>query len=90
ISWWHVRDDPLMTNGVTIADTAYIPGLSINGRDEREFWQGQTDDAIGGRHRSKSVNVGYLDGHVERQDAEELLVEKEGNGYPNRRPLWEP
>jgi len=89
ISWWHVRSDPLMTDSAAIADTAYIPGLSIN--KEREFWQGQANDAKLGRHGGKTVNVGYLDGHAERRKAEDLLVEKgDAENYPNRNPLWEP
>jgi len=88
ISWWHVRDDPLMKESARIADTAYVPGLSVN--KEREFWQGQAGDAIAGRHPNKKVNVGFLDGHSERQSAEKLLVDKVGEAYPNRSPLWEP
>jgi prepilin-type N-terminal cleavage/methylation domain-containing protein/prepilin-type processing-associated H-X9-DG protein len=88
ICWWHVRDDPLM-DGAAIADTAYIPGLSIN--KDRELWPGQIDDAKAGRHPNKTVNVGFLDGHVERKKADDLLVEKiKEDKYRNLSPLWEP
>lgn len=89
ICWWHVRDDPLMDDGAAIADTAYIPGLSIN--KDREFWPGQIDDAKGGRHPNKTVNIGFLDGHADKKKADDLLVEKiEEDKYRNLSPLWEP
>jgi prepilin-type N-terminal cleavage/methylation domain-containing protein/prepilin-type processing-associated H-X9-DG protein len=89
ICWWHVRDDPLMDDAARIEDTAYIPGLSIN--KDREFWPGQIDDAKMGRHPNKTVNVGFLDGHAERKNADDLLVEKiEEDKYRNLSPLWEP
>jgi prepilin-type processing-associated H-X9-DG protein len=71
-----------------IEDTAYVPGLSIN--KDRHFWSGQEEDAIGGRHPNKKVNVGYSDGHLAIMKADELLVEKNGNGYKNRSPTWLP
>lgn len=89
ICWWHVRDDPLMDDAAAIADTAYIPGLSIN--KDREFRPGQMDDAKLGRHPNRTVNVGFLDGHVDNKNADELLVEKiEEDKYRNLSPLWEP
>ena len=89
ICWWQVRDDPLMelqTN--SIADTAYVPGLSIN--QARDLLPGQIDDAVDGRHPGKTVNVGYLDGHVAREKAEDLLVEKAEDGSYRNLSLWEP
>lgn len=89
ISWWQARDDPLADESATIADTAYIPGLRIN--KERELWTEQLDDAKGGRHPTKKVNVGYVDGHAESKPADDLLVEKTAeNEYNNLSPLWEP
>ncbi len=90
VCWWQARDDPLMelASG-SIADTAYIPGLSIN--QERELRPGQGNDAKNGRHPGKTVNVGYVDGHVERKKADDLLVRKTGEEtYNNLTPLWEP
>ena len=89
ICWWQTRDDPLMTESSRAEYTAYVPGMSIN--RERTFMQGQDDDARGGRHPGKTVNVGFLDGHAERKGADELLVEKIGeDSYRNLAPLWEP
>jgi prepilin-type processing-associated H-X9-DG protein/prepilin-type N-terminal cleavage/methylation domain-containing protein len=89
ISWLQARDDPLASDSDTVADTAYIPGLRIN--KERELWPEQQDDAKGGRHPNKTVNVGYVDGHAESKPADDLLVEKAGeNQYDNLSPLWEP
>lgn len=89
ISWWHCRDDPLMTSSSSIADTAYIPGMTIN--KNREFLAGQTDDAISGRHPDKTVNVGFADGHVERKKADDLAVTKiDEETYKNLSPLWDP
>jgi prepilin-type N-terminal cleavage/methylation domain-containing protein/prepilin-type processing-associated H-X9-DG protein len=87
--WWQARDDPLMDfSGGTLEDTAYIPGMKTN--KQRVLEQGQADDAIWGRHPSKTVNVGYVDGHAARSPADALLVEKTGEDqYHNRTPLWE-
>jgi prepilin-type N-terminal cleavage/methylation domain-containing protein/prepilin-type processing-associated H-X9-DG protein len=69
--------------------TSYIPGLSTN--KERELHLVQNTDAIEGRHPEHTVNVGYVDGHVEKRKADDLLVEQteEGN-YTNRNSLWNP
>lgn len=88
ISWWHVTDVPPMSLGSSIEDNAYVPGLEIN--KEKTLWPDQRWDAIIGRHPKKKVNVGYVDGHVERRQAEELFVEKTETGYNNRYPLWRP
>jgi len=91
ISWWHAADIPPVALGnSTIEDTAYIPGLKIN--KDRLFWLGggQNYDALYGRHPSKTVNIGYLDGHVARSIADDLLVEKSSEGYKNLVPVWCP
>jgi prepilin-type processing-associated H-X9-DG protein/prepilin-type N-terminal cleavage/methylation domain-containing protein len=89
INWRHAADFPPTPLGNSeIEDTAYVPGLKIN--KNRLFWTGgaQNYDAIYGRHPRKTVNVGFLDGHVERCPADDLLVEKTPDGYKNRVPLW--
>ena len=89
INWWHATDVPPVSLGSTIIeDTAYVPGLWIN--KERDLWPGQEYDAINGRHPNKTVNVGFADSHVSRKKADDLLVEKTGNDYKNRSPLWLP
>jgi prepilin-type N-terminal cleavage/methylation domain-containing protein/prepilin-type processing-associated H-X9-DG protein len=88
ISWWHATDKPPIPLGATIEDTAYIPGLRIN--RERDLWPGQEEDAIDGRHPNKTINVGFVDGHISRVKADYLFVEKTDAGYNNRHPLWVP
>jgi prepilin-type processing-associated H-X9-DG protein len=89
ISWWHATDAPPVALGnAIIEDTAYIPGLGIN--KKRDFWPGQEEDAINGRHPNKTVNVGFADGHTSRSKANDLLVEKINDGYRNKTPLWVP
>ena len=88
ISWWHVTDIPPVLLGSTIEDTAYIPGLQIN--KEKTLWPGQEWDAINGRHPNKTVNVGFMDGHISRQKANDLFVEKIAEDYKNKSPLWQP
>jgi len=89
ITWWHAADEPPASLGNTIIeDTAYIPGLWIN--KERDLWPGQEQDAIYGRHPNKTVNVGFADGHVSRTKADDLFVEKIGDDYKNKSPLWVP
>jgi prepilin-type N-terminal cleavage/methylation domain-containing protein/prepilin-type processing-associated H-X9-DG protein len=89
ISWWHAADKPPVDLGNTIIeDTAYIPGLWIN--KDRKLWPGQERDAIYGRHPNKTVNVGFVDSHVSRTKADDLFVEKTGDDYRNKSPLWVP
>ena len=88
ISWWHVTDVPPILFGSTIENAAYVPGLKIN--KKKDLWPGQELDAINGRHMNKSVNVGFVDGHVNRTKADDLLVEKIKDVYKNRCPLWQP
>jgi prepilin-type processing-associated H-X9-DG protein len=66
----------------------YVPGMAIN--QERTFSPDFVRDALNGRHPSKSVNAGFVDGHVSRLKADELFVEKTGDDYKNLSPLWVP
>ena len=69
--------------------TSYIPGLSTN--KDRELHLVQQDDAVNGRHPNQTVNVAYVDGHVEQRKADDLLVTQTEEGqYSNRTPLWKP
>ena len=67
---------------------SYIPGLKIN--TDKTIWPGQEEDAIIGRHPNKTVNVGFADGHINRLNADTLLVEKTDGDYSNLIPLWLP
>jgi len=64
----------------------YVPGLLIN--EDRNIFPGQEADAKEGRHLNKSINVGFVDCHVRRLKAIDLLVEKIDGEYYNRTPLW--
>ena len=66
----------------------YVPGLRIN--HNRVICTGQKGDALYGRHLNKSINVGFVDGHVSCLNADELLVEEIEGEYSNRSPLWQP
>lgn len=92
INWWHVTTEPPGTFSTRIEDTAYIPGLPINLEinKKRTFWPEQQKDAIGDRHPSKTVNIGFADSHVAKTKATELIVEKNGESYKNHQPLWRP
>lgn len=89
INWWHVTNILAFTlRSKPIEDTAYIPGLEIN--SVRNLLVGQLQDAINGRHPNKTVNVGFVDGHISRTKADSLLVEENNDRYKNRSPLWAP
>jgi prepilin-type N-terminal cleavage/methylation domain-containing protein/prepilin-type processing-associated H-X9-DG protein len=93
ITWWHVMEEPPTELVKEFGNefTAYIPGLSMN--KNRDLWYYQIDDAIKGRHPGKTVNTGFVDGHMERKKAAFFLVEplaSEPNQYHNLSPLWEP
>jgi prepilin-type N-terminal cleavage/methylation domain-containing protein/prepilin-type processing-associated H-X9-DG protein len=86
VCWWQATAEPpapIVQND--IGDTSYIPGLAIN--KDRALWPGLSEDAISGRHPNKGVNVGFADGHCERREARDLLVEETEEGYTNTL-LW--
>lgn len=86
INWWHATLD--LPEPLSPEDRSYVPGMKIN--TERGIYPGQGHDAIGGRHLSRTVNIGFADSHVENRKADELLVEKVQERYENRSPLWRP
>ncbi len=88
LCWWNAMADPPVPfeEDYYIEDTSYIPGLEIN--KDKMLRPGQTSDAVGGRHPSKTVNVGFADGHVARVPARELLVEKIGDEKYTNTLLW--
>lgn len=87
IGWMHAAEEPLVKPGLFNEDSAYVPGLEAN-RDKNLGLR--RDDAVYGRHPNKTVNVGLVDGHVDRQKAQELLVEKSDQGKWDSTPLWMP
>jgi prepilin-type processing-associated H-X9-DG protein/prepilin-type N-terminal cleavage/methylation domain-containing protein len=88
ICWWHAAKAPPVTFGSSIQDTAYVPGLEING--QKTLWPGQKRDAIGGRHPNQTVNIAFADAHVERRKARDLLVPETDAGGWDYSPLWSP
>lgn len=89
ISWRHATNNPPVPLGYSpIADTSYVPGLWINENRNLKPWQKY--DAINGRHPKKTVNVGFVDGHMSRKNTDDLFVEKTGTDYKNKSPLWAP
>lgn len=49
----------------------YIPGLRAN--EQYAINPNQINDAVNGRHHNKTVNIVFLDGHVGREPANNLL-----------------
>lgn len=93
VCWWDtIAEPPHRYSGTLAVGTAYMPGLAVN--KDKELLPGQIDDAIGGRHPNKTVNVAFADGHVDRTKAETLAVEQtceaDEQTYRNRTPLWIP
>ena len=58
--------------------------------EQKDRWPVKQDDALEGRHPGKKVNVGFADGHVSREKADGLFVEKTADSYKNLKPLWRP
>lgn len=88
VNWWHTTESPPESLDSMIEYRAYIPGLCIN--RYKDIWRGLEEDAVSGRHLGRKVNIGYIDGHISRIKADDLLVEKTGDTYKNKSPLWVP
>jgi len=90
IHWKHVTDGADMVAGsaVLAQHAAYIPGLWLNA--SKIQIAGQVNDALNGRHKNKTINAGFVDGHVDRMKADDLYVEPVGSEYKNQTPLWRP
>jgi prepilin-type N-terminal cleavage/methylation domain-containing protein/prepilin-type processing-associated H-X9-DG protein len=88
ICWMHATEQNLVKPSPFNEDAAYVPGLEVN--EDKELRRGQWEDAVDGRHPRKTNNIGFVDGHVERLSAEELLVEKTGQDRWDHTPLWMP
>ena len=68
-------------------DSFYIPGLSLN-ETRNELWH--NSDAILGRHPSKKINAGFVDGHMEKIPADSLEIKKNEDGNYSIPPIWGP
>ncbi|MFC1761328.1 type II secretion system protein [Planctomycetota bacterium] len=89
IGWYHAAaDPPEVLKNFWGEDLSYVPGLSIN--TTRTLNRAIALDAINGRHPNKTVNVAFIDGHLEQQSAEKLRVDKTEDGYRNVSPRWSP
>ncbi len=89
ISWCGVTNAsvPIYLNPMR-ENAFYVPGLGIN--TERIIDPDFEQDAIDGRHPGRRVNVGFVDGHLDRLRADDLVVEEDNGSYNNRSPLWRP
>jgi prepilin-type N-terminal cleavage/methylation domain-containing protein/prepilin-type processing-associated H-X9-DG protein len=91
LNWFHATDT--LPSSVVLSkkrtDSGYVPGLWPKSRGENHR-SGTEFDAHNGRHPQKSVNTGFVDGHVARLKADDFYVEKTADGYTNRSPLWLP
>jgi prepilin-type processing-associated H-X9-DG protein len=91
ISWWYAADvPPEPLSAGRGENSAYIPGLGINAKRKKKLLPDQQRDAVGGRHPSRTVNIGYADGHAKAAKAQDLFVRKMSEGYTNEIPLWSP
>lgn len=91
INWYHATPRPPQKIFVDNWPWAsYVPGLSVNQHPEKYLLDVQKDDAIEGRHPNRTVNVGYVDGHISRISAENSLVVSEGEIYFGVKPFWDP
>jgi prepilin-type N-terminal cleavage/methylation domain-containing protein/prepilin-type processing-associated H-X9-DG protein len=88
VCWMHAAEENLVKPSPFNEDAAYVPGLEVN--EDKELRRGQWEDAVDGRHPRKTNNIGFVDGHVERLSAEQLLVEKTGQDRWDHTPLWMP
>ena len=49
------------------------------------------EDAFKGRHLVRQLNVGFVDGHVDRMRADDMGADPDNSReYRNRTPLWRP
>jgi prepilin-type N-terminal cleavage/methylation domain-containing protein/prepilin-type processing-associated H-X9-DG protein len=74
-------------------DSGYVPGLYKVNKERLAKFRKKIDftlDARSGRHLNRTVNAGFVDGHIDRKNADDFYVEKTGDDYKNRSPLWLP
>jgi prepilin-type N-terminal cleavage/methylation domain-containing protein/prepilin-type processing-associated H-X9-DG protein len=88
ICWLHAAEEPLIKPDFHNENAAYVPGLEVN--QTKGLDAARREDAVHGRHPGKKVNVGFVDGHIERVKARDLLVEKTEQDEWDHTPLWTP
>jgi hypothetical protein len=89
ISWQGVTDADVTPCEKTLRkDSFYVPGINANKQRILSLSPYSIDDAINGRHRLKTVNVGYVDNHAKQLRAEELFVPEENGVYTNVYQTW--
>ena len=88
ISWQAAMEssNPPFENPMRV-DSFYVPGLSLN-ETRAELWH--NSDARMGRHPSKKINLGFVDGHMEKKPADSLEVKKGEDDSYNIPPIWTP
>jgi len=65
IAWWYAKNPPDALSCAIGQEWAYVPGLfEVN--KQRRLRSGTGWDASNGRHLRRNINVGFVDGHIER------------------------
>jgi prepilin-type N-terminal cleavage/methylation domain-containing protein/prepilin-type processing-associated H-X9-DG protein len=91
VNWYYATLNPPQQIFITMRPwTSYVPGLSINREPDRHLLDVQRDDAVQGRHPARTINTGYVDGHVQQIAAEASRVTREGDSYRGIKPFWDP
>lgn len=91
ISWKAAADSVTNLFDMTPRETSfYLPGLEMN--KNRLIHSEQQDDAVKGRHPRQTVNIGFADGHVQKDNAEDLFVPQDEEGNPSAVSayIWSP
>jgi prepilin-type N-terminal cleavage/methylation domain-containing protein/prepilin-type processing-associated H-X9-DG protein len=90
ISWKAIAPDPLAYRfeAPSRQNTYYLPGCGENGK--RDIHPDHIEDALNGRHTWNRINIGYADGHVEKDKPNRLLPDFDEQGRPANYSMWSP
>ncbi|MHC4293231.1 MAG: type II secretion system protein [Planctomycetota bacterium] len=87
ISWKAaVEKDGRLYENVRRERFFYVPGLKVN--KQRDISNECLKDANFGRHSNKSVNIAFIDMHVENRKADDFLVQQVDDEYVNLEYFW--